>query len=314
MLNNLMCRKNKDKDKGDKQVEKEKDHNDKEASSEDANKKKADNNKDMKKVALITGGSSGIGAATAIELAKEGYRVAVTGRNKGRLEGVWRKLLDSTCEGKGDNEQHVRSDHFLMIQADFEDKSQVESIIHEVIQAFGRLDVLINNAGYSGRSRNIKDHDFFEDFQNIQQVNLHTPVRLCQLAATHLIETKGVIINVSSIADRVPFETISYSVSKAGLSMLTKCLANAFENKGVRVVGVAPGPVKTNFAPVPMDFGGFMTSIGRMGEARDVASFIAFLASPKASFIHGSIMDIDGGCYSKCNGVFKPPKLLRMFQ
>lgn len=260
--------------------------------------------KPMKKVVIVTGGSSGIGKATAIEFARLGYRVAITGRNERKLKSVWQKMLD--------NSPDHRSEDYLILQADFEDMSQVETTVADVMKTFGRLDVLINNAGYQARNRGIKDADFFEDFLKVQQVNLHAPMRLCQLAVPHLMDTKGVIINVTSIADRVPMETISYSVSKAGLSMMTKCLANALEGKQVRAVGVAPGPVKTNFA-TGMELAGFMTSLGRVGDSQELADTIVFLASDKASFVHGTVVTVDGGCHSKCAGAFKQPKFLRMF-
>lgn len=258
----------------------------------------------VSKVVLVTGGSSGIGEAIAIEFMKNGYRVAFTGRNKDRIKKVFKALVE-LAPGKSD-------EHVLAITVDFEDKGSVETVIQQTVNKFGRLDVLINNAGYSGKKRTIKDSDFFEDFQNIMQVNLVSAVRLSQLAVPHLVKAKGVIINVSSIADRVALDSMSYSISKAGMSMLTKTLANALEGQGVRSVGISPGPVKTNFA-VGIQHAGYVTSLGRVGESEEVAQFALFLASDKASFIHGSVLDIDGGTLTKFGGTFRPPKLLKMF-
>lgn len=256
------------------------------------------------KVILVTGGSSGIGRAVVLESMKLGWMVAFTGRSDNHIDSVTKELDANFPSKRG---------HFLAIKANFEDPEQVELIIDKTISKFGRLNILVNNAGYIGKQRHIQDDDFFEDFQNIMQVNLSAPVRLSQLATPHLAKEKGVIINISSIADRVALDSISYSISKAGLSMLTKTLANALESKGVRSVGIAPGPTKTNFVP-GLKHAGYMTSVNRTAESQEIANLIMFVASDKASFIQGSILDIDGGCYTKCNGAFRPPKLLRMLQ
>lgn len=258
----------------------------------------------MKKVVIVTGGSSGIGKSTAVEFAKLGYRVAITGLcSDSQLNSALQKMIDNSADH--------RADDFLTMHSDFGDMSQVEEIIPLVIKTFGRLDILVNNAGFQGRARGIRDADFFDDFLKVQQVNLHAPMKLCHLALPHLIETKGVIINVSSIADRVPMDTISYSVSKCGISMMTRCIANALEGKHVRCVGVAPGPTATNFAR-GIELSGFMTSLGRVGDSQELADTIVFLASDKASYIHGTIVVVDGGCHSKCGGAFRQPKLLRI--
>lgn len=247
------------------------------------------------KVVLVTGGSAGIGEATAIEFAKLGYKVAITGRNQERLDKVLKELVSvSPNKSQGD---------FLALKANFGDPKQVDSVVPETVQQFGGIDILVNNAGFSGRKIEFESDGFYDDFKEILQVNLFASVRIAQLAAPHLIKSKGVIVNVSSIADRLAMPTVSYSVSKAGLTMVTKCLANNFEGKGVRVVTVAPGPIKTNFAEGIEAFGP-MTSLLRVGEAQEVANAIVFLASDKASYIHGCTLDVDGGCYSKFGGVF----------
>lgn len=248
------------------------------------------------KVVLVTGGSAGIGEATAIEFAKLGYKVAITGRNEERLDKVLKKLVSvSPSNSKGDD--------FLALKADFGDPKQVESVVPETIQKFSGIDILVNNAGFSGGRIDFESAGFYDDFKEILQVNLFASVRIAQLATSYLIKSKGVIVNVSSIADRLAMPTVSYSVSKAGLSMVTKCLANSFEGKGVRVVTVAPGPIKTNFAEGIEAFGP-MTSLLRAGESQEVANAIVFLASDKASYVHGCTLDVDGGCYSKFGGVF----------
>lgn len=247
------------------------------------------------KVVLVTGASAGIGEATALEYAKQGYKVAFTGRNEERLKTVFELLVAHSPSKSRDN--------ILAIKADFEKPAEVESVVEQTVVKFGRLDILVNNAGSPGKKRDLSHEDFFEDFQRIIQVNLMAATRVAQLATKHLIKTKGVIINVSSIADRLALPNISYSVSKAGLTMLTKTLANALEGTGVRVVTVSPGPILTNFAEGLESYAP-MSSLHRVGEAKEVAQTIVFLASDKASYIHGCTIDVDGGVYNKFAGMF----------
>lgn len=255
----------------------------------------------QQKVVLITGASAGIGEAAALEFAKLSYKIAFTGRNQDRMKNVLKQLMDSTASRS--------SADFLPITADFEKPEEIEPIIDLVIKTFGRLDILVNNAGYPGKKRNLGEPDFFEDFKNIMQVNLFSATRLAHLATPHLLKTKGVIVNVSSIADRMALPNVSYSVSKAALTMLTKSLANAFDGTGVRCVTVAPGPIVTNFAEGIEKFG-VMTSLQRSGTAKEVADTIVFLCSDKASYIHGCTVDVDGGCAAKFGGIFPHEPLI----
>lgn len=244
------------------------------------------------KVVLITGGSSGIGASAAIEYAKLGYRVAITGRNKERLSATLAEMVSAAVSSanKGEN--------FLTIEADFEDLKQVDEAVAKAVAKFGRIDVLINNAGFRAQKLHFEHPDFFQDFQRILQVNLVAATRVAQQATPHIKATKGVIINVSSIADSLGSSSVSYCVAKAGFSMLTKALANALDGTGVRVVTVSPGPVKTNFGP-GLDLMAPLTHLNRIAEAREVADTIVFLSSDKASFINATTIYVDGGCLAK---------------
>lgn len=194
-------------------------------------------------------------------------------------------------------------DNFLATSANFENTSDVDQVVERTLKKFARLDVLVNNAGFPGHKRPFEHEDFYADFKRVLQVNLMAPTRIAQLAAEHLVKTKGVIINVSSIADRLAMPNVSYSVSKAGLSMLTKTLANALGGTGVRVVGVSPGPVRSNFVE-GIEALNDMSSLNRVGEPSEVADLIVFLSSQKASYINGSTVDIDGGIYAKLGDSF----------
>lgn len=247
-------------------------------------------------VVLVTGASQGIGAATALEYARLGYKVAITGRDEERLTNVFDELVENSISEEEDD--------FLAIKADFEDPKQVDEVVAKTIAKFNRLDVLVNNAGFRAQKLTLDHPDFFLDFQRILQVNLVAATRIAQLAVPHIKKTQGVIINVSSIADRLGSPSISYSVAKAGLSMLTKTLANALDSTGVRVVTVSPGPVKTNFGP-GLDLMGPLSHMNRIATPKEVADTIVFLSSPKASFIHATTIDVDGGASTKFGGIFQ---------
>lgn len=254
------------------------------------------------KVAVVTGASSGIGRAIALEFAKNDHKVVIVGRDQDRLNEVIESMAEvSTAKSR---------DNFLSMIADFEDIKQVDMIVDKTIDKFNRIDILINNAGTPGKRRTLDDADFFEDFNVILQVNLIAATRLAQLVAKHIVATKGVIINISSVADRVPSPSISYSVAKAGLSMLTKTMANALDGTGARVITVSPGPIKTNFSKRTGSYGP-LTALRRPGEAEEVANVVAFLCSDKASYIHGTNIDVDGGFCSKFGDVYGQMKSIK---
>lgn len=231
------------------------------------------------KVALVTCGNSSISEATALEYAKLGYQVAFIERNADKLKNINNQLI-ATMRGLNQSPEK----RFFALQVDFERSTEVDHVIDKVIEKFGRLDILVNNAGYSGDStKTPAASEFFEDFQRVLQLNLMVATRFAQLASPHLIKTKGVIVNVSS--DCVAAPTISNRVSKAGLSMLTKTLANAHEKTGVRVVGVAACP-NVNHLKSNMDKNHKIQWV-------EVAKVIVFVSSDKSSYIHGSTLDIN---------------------
>lgn len=185
-----------------------------------------------KRTVIVTGGSAGgIGHATAVEFAKLGCRVAITGRDQVRLDRSLADLLRASPS------QPASEDDYLTLKVDLEDEKQVDQVVEQVVDKFRRLDVLVNNAGFNGNARgHLLDEAFYDLFKSVLQVNLHAPTRLAQLAALYLMEAPegGVIVNVSLVADTIAFTHVAYSVTKAGLSMLTKTLANNFKGKNVR--------------------------------------------------------------------------------
>ncbi len=241
------------------------------------------------KVALVTGGSRGIGRGIAIGFAKEGADVIVNYKlNRQRAEEVVGII----------REMGRRS---VALQADIGDPKGISDFIDKAWDTFGRIDTLVNNAGIA----------YFEDFLNISfkqwrevlSVNLDGPMLCSQLVAKKMIQAgiKGKIINVSSINGfQVEKGHADYNVSKAGLDMLTKSMAVELGPFGINVNSIAPDIVKTEIIPE-----GFWekegveftkkTPLGRKAEVEDCVGPAIFLASTESNYIHGHIIVIDGG-------------------
>ncbi|KPJ07786.1 3-oxoacyl-[acyl-carrier-protein] reductase FabG [Papilio machaon] len=241
------------------------------------------------KVVFISGASSGIGAATAIEFTKEGANVVINGRNETKLKNVYKQ-----CEAFGKKP--------LIIKADISKDEEAKAAIDETIKTFGKLDVLVNNAGFS-RSGSILDGNLIASYDEIMATNVRGAMHLTALAAPHLIKTKGNIINISSVAGTaVPLlpQFISYCVSKAALDHFTRCSALELSKHGIRVNTVSPGPVTTDFQ-INAGIKDIMvdrtipTALNRVSESIEIADVILFLASDKAKAITGSNYVSDNG-------------------
>ena len=247
------------------------------------------------KVALVTGASSGIGAAIAILFAQEGADVAIVGRNEAKLNNV-QKQIEKT--GKKP----------LIIKADVSDDENAKAIVQKTVNRFGKLDILVNNAGFS-RNGNILDGTVIQAFDEIMKTNLRAVVVLTSLAAPHLVKTKGNIINISSVGSVLPPiapSFISYDVSKAALDHFTRGAAVELAASGIRVNSVNPGPVRTDFVEnagmgdhALYDTFGAMTLLGRVSESHEIADLVLFLTSDKAKGITGSIFITDNGTQLK---------------
>lgn len=233
------------------------------------------------KIVLITGASSGIGAATAEYLAKLGASLALVGRNEEQLQKVF-----DTCSKSTEN--------VLKIIADVCVADDAERIIRETIEKFAKIDVLINSAGVIG-SGSIETTTL-EQYDHIMNVNVRAIFRLTQLAVPHLIQTKGNIVNLSSVCGIRSFPNVlAYNMSKSAIDQFTNCVALELADRGVRVNSVCPGVIKTELHKRGgMDdeaYERFLEhcknthALGRAGNVDEVAAAIAFLASDSASFL-----------------------------
>ena len=245
------------------------------------------------KVVIVTGSSSGIGAAIATKFAEEGAKVTIVGRNTEKLNNVGKK-----CNNP------------LVVVADMNKDDNVKRILDETITRFGKLDILVNNAGMS-RAATIQAEDAMKVFDEVMSTNLRSVVYLTHLAAPHLVKTKGNIINISSIAafKVVGPGTFSYNASKAALDHFTRSIAQELASSGVRVNTVNPGPVRTDIVinmgvPAAVAEGFFdtvknMTALNRVSDPEEIADLVLFLASDKARAITGSSFLTDNGTLLK---------------
>ncbi|WP_118986756.1 SDR family NAD(P)-dependent oxidoreductase [Photorhabdus sp. CRCIA-P01] len=239
------------------------------------------------KVALVTGGSRGIGAGIARRLALDGAHVVITFANNTIAA---KSVLDDIqkCGSLGE-----------AIQADAVNAAAIASVIDQVIRQFGRLDILVNNAGYMDSSFSpLPDIPLGTVDQTIL-VNIRAAFLFAQSASSYLGEG-GRIINIGScIAGRVPGAGFTlYAMSKSAMTGLTKGLARDLGGKGVTVNQISPGPIDTNMNPVNgpnADFWRGLTVLGRYGSTTDIAAVVSFLASEAADFVTGADIAVDGG-------------------
>ena len=237
------------------------------------------------KVALVTGGSRGIGAAIAEDLARAGARVALTYRSG--LEAA--DEVVRAIEAAGGRAKAYRSD-----SANVEDAN---SIVSQVVRDFGQLDILVNNAGISPTKPLYEVTD--EDFDEIIRTNVRG-VFLVSREASKVMPEGSRIINIGSVwGERMPLPGVSlYTMSKFAVAGLTRAWARDLGAKGITVNNVQPGPINTDGNPADGDFAQIlapMTALGHYGETKDIAGMVTFLASPEAKYITGSSINVDGG-------------------
>ncbi|GMR52454.1 hypothetical protein PMAYCL1PPCAC_22649 [Pristionchus mayeri] len=261
------------------------------------------------KVVLVTGSSDGIGRAAAVLFAKAGARVTVTGRSEQKLT-----VTKSECVAAG-----AKADNILELAGDVTDQQFIEKLVQGTVDKFGRLDVLVNNAGaaiidFSGKNGLDIPIDVFD---NTMDLNVRSVVLISQLAIPHLEKTQGAIVNVSSIVSSLftcsqPY----YPMSKTCLDQLTVQMAGTLIKKGIRVNSVNPGIIRTNFiaaAGLPSEYAkqfydkaddkeSTQIPLGKCGVPDDIAKIIVFLADRSQSeIIVGQRIVADGGSLLKNN-------------
>jgi len=240
--------------------------------------------------ALVTGANSGIGRAIALALAEAGASVAINYV----VHPEAAQAVAQEIQSKG-----ARS---LPLQADISDPQAVQAMFQEVENAWGGVDILVNNAGIDG-PRALSWEIDLHAWRKVLEINLFGAFCCAQAALKGMVSRKqGVILNITSVHERIPWEGYSaYTASKAGLSMLTKTLAQEAAPYGVRVLALAPGAIKT---PInrsvwddPKGLADLLTKIplGRMGEPEEIARMAVVLTSEAASYLTGTTVFVDGG-------------------
>jgi 3-oxoacyl-[acyl-carrier protein] reductase len=237
------------------------------------------------KVAFVQGGSRGIGAAIAKRLAADGAVVALT----------YISSPDRAAQVVADIE--AGGGRALAIRADSADADAIKAAVAQAVAAYGRIDILVNNAGVLALGP--LEEFSLEDFDRTLAVNVRSVFVATQAAARHMGDG-GRVINIGSTnAERMPFGGGGpYAMSKAALVGLTRGLARDLGPRGITINNVQPGPVDTEMNPADSEFATTlkgMMALGRYGTDREIAGFVAYLASPEAAYITGASLTIDGG-------------------
>jgi NAD(P)-dependent dehydrogenase (short-subunit alcohol dehydrogenase family) len=239
------------------------------------------------KVALVTGGSMGIGGATALLLAQEGARVAISARRPLELERAAAKLRDETAAD------------VLTVPADCTKEADVAAMVRRVVEHYGRIDILVNSIGAAKAGHFLKLSE--EDWQQSLALKLMGQIRVAREVYPHMEKQRwGRIINViGTHAVLAEAHAMPAGVANAGLLNFTKALAELGGPNGVLVNGVSPGTVRTARLEYLMSQGVHYDlqniTLHRFAEAHEIANAIVFLASERASYICGSVLTVDGG-------------------
>ena len=240
------------------------------------------------KVAVVVGGTSGIGLAIAKGMAEAGADVVPTSRRMDVVESAAAEI-------------EKRGRRSLRVASDVSDRESLHRVLDEAIEAFGKVDILVNSAGRTKRAPTI---DFSEqDWNDIIDTNLTGTLRAAQVFGRHMLEREsGSIINIASLSTFVAlYEVAAYSASKAAVASLTKSLAIEWGPRGVRVNAIAPGVFRTALNQKLLDETErgreflLRTPMKRFGNVDELAGAAIFLASDAASFVNGEVITVDGG-------------------
>ena len=240
------------------------------------------------KIAVVIGGTSGIGLAIAKGMAEAGADVIPTSRRQDQVDAAAQEI-------------ETRGKRSLRVSSDVSDRGSLERVLEASIKAFGKVDILVNSAGRTKRAPTI---DFTEeDWNSILDTNLTGTLRAAQVFGRHMLEREtGSIINIASLSTFVAlYEVAAYSASKAAVASLTKSLAIEWGQRGVRVNAIAPGVFRTPLNEKLLDETErgreflVRTPMKRFGNVDELAGAAIFLASDAASFVNGEVLAVDGG-------------------
>ena len=244
------------------------------------------------KVALITGGTRGIGMSIAHALGEAGAKLVLTNRTNtnGGLDSLKKANYDVS-----------------FFEADLHDRSIPQKTIDYTLENHGRVDILVNNAGVAKHGEMEEYNDDFLD--GIMNINVDAVFRMCRSVLTPMKKQgEGVILNIGSISglvSNIPQPQVAYNASKAAVHMMAKSLASDYANQNIRVNAIAPGYVRTDMTNLPKEHEHWyptwdrQTPMNRMAETHEIASAALFLCSPASSYITGEVLVVDGGYTSR---------------
>jgi NAD(P)-dependent dehydrogenase (short-subunit alcohol dehydrogenase family) len=240
------------------------------------------------KVALVTGGASGIGEACVLTFARAGAKVAVVDLNHDLGEKVVREARQEENEA-------------VFLRVDVSDPQAVEQMVADTVAAFGRLDIAVNNAGIGGEASLTGDYSV-DNWKKVIDVNLNSVFYCMRYEIPQMLKQgSGAIVNMTSILGMVGFATApAYVAAKHGVVGLTKSAALEYGKQGLRINSVGPGFINTPLLSDSLDeqtqaYLAGLHAMGRMGESEEVANLVAFLCSEEASFLTGGYYLVDGG-------------------
>jgi 3-oxoacyl-[acyl-carrier protein] reductase len=237
------------------------------------------------KVALVTGGSRGIGAAIAKRLAADGANVAVTYAKDASAASAVVKAIESN------------GGRAIAIQADATDAKAVKAAVDKTVATFGRLDVLVNNAGTA--IPKTFEETTLEEMDRVIDINIRGVFAATQAALKHM-KTGGRIIMIgSAVGERAASPwLVPYSATKGAVKMFTQALSRELGSRGITVNNVQPGPIDTDLNPASGEWAlpqKAATALGRYGKVDEIAAMVAFVAGPESSYITGANLTVDGG-------------------